>query len=155
LEILAEGFIKFENLAEFMTKRFYLDTCIWRDYFEDRSDRFRPLGEWAFELIKKITENEDLFLISDHLVDELSKDYSLTELDRLFEVVPKKLVVKVYLNDKQTHEALRIKKKLKIPFGDALHAVIAKENDSILVSRDAHFYELQNYITFRKPEDLI
>ena len=37
-----------------MVEKYYLDTCIWRDYFENRSDKFRPLGDWAFSLIKLI-----------------------------------------------------------------------------------------------------
>ena len=39
-----------------MKRRFYLDTCIWRDYYENRSDNFRPLGEWALFLINKINQ---------------------------------------------------------------------------------------------------
>lgn len=47
-----------------MRKRYYLDTSIWRDYFENRTDRFRPLGEWAFLFIKKAVQNSDLILYS-------------------------------------------------------------------------------------------
>ena len=37
-------------------KRYYFDTCIWRDYFEDRKDKFRALGDLAFYLIKNTYE---------------------------------------------------------------------------------------------------
>lgn len=33
--------------------RFYLDACIWGDYWENRSDNFRPLGEWAFRYLSR------------------------------------------------------------------------------------------------------
>ena len=36
--------------------KYYLDTSIWRDYYENRSDKFRPWGEWALILINKILE---------------------------------------------------------------------------------------------------
>jgi hypothetical protein len=37
-----------------MVKKCYIDAAIWRGLHENRSDRFRPLGDWAFELVKKI-----------------------------------------------------------------------------------------------------
>lgn len=41
-----------------MEEKYYLDACIWRDYFENREDRFRPLGEWAFRLVNYHYINE-------------------------------------------------------------------------------------------------
>jgi hypothetical protein len=38
-------------------QRYYLDTCIWVDYLENRQDRFRPLGDWALRLIKQIVNS--------------------------------------------------------------------------------------------------
>ncbi|MBU1321694.1 MAG: PIN domain-containing protein [Nanoarchaeota archaeon] len=58
-----------------MTK-YYLDTCIWIDYFEDRKDNFRPLGDWAFRLIKKIITDENVIIISDLVWFELRKLYA-------------------------------------------------------------------------------
>ena len=36
---------------------YYVDSAIWRDLHENRTDKFRPLGEWAFELFRKILFN--------------------------------------------------------------------------------------------------
>ena len=55
-----------------MPERFYLDSSIWRDYYENRKDKFRPLGEWALRLIKNIIENKNYILYSDFVIKELN-----------------------------------------------------------------------------------
>lgn len=138
-----------------MQQKYYLDACIWRDYFENRSDRFRPLGEWAIELINNIIRTEDIFVFSDHLINELEKYVSSEKISNLLSFIPSSLIIYVKVNKKHTRAALEIKNKFKIPFGDALHFVLAKEENAIMVSRDQHFWELQKMICVKKPEDLI
>ena len=38
---------------------------------------------------------------------------------------------------------------------DALHALIARDNKCIMVTRDAHFKKLLDIINPKKPEDII
>jgi len=130
-----------------MTK-YYLDACIWRDYLENRSDKFRPLGEWAFGLIKKIIDEEGLFVISDHLINELKSN-------KIEEIVPNKLIVFVNFDYIQTRRASKLSKKFRIPKGDALHAILAKDHNAILITRDNHFNKIYGYLDIMKPEDLI
>ena len=52
--------------------RYYFDTCIWRDYFEDRSDGKKPLGELALAFLQEIVMNGDRIVISDMVREELS-----------------------------------------------------------------------------------
>jgi len=132
--------------------KYYIDACIWRDYFEDRKDRFRPLGEWAFKFIKKIIEEEGIFVISDHLLIELESYMSSEEIKDLFEIVPEKLRLYIEANEKQNMGALNLCKRLKIPFGDCLHYILARDNDALLISRDRHFINFKN---MKKPEELI
>ncbi len=138
-----------------MAQKYYLGACIWRDYFENRSDKFRPLGDWAFRLISKIVKENDLFVFSDRLTKELETQYSPEELNKLFSIIPENLIIRLETNEKQAKEAFELKTQLNIPFGDALHAIHARDSNSILVSRDKHFYELTEHITLKKPEDLI
>jgi len=138
-----------------VTKKYYLDACIWRDYFEGRVDRFRPLGEWAFRLIKKIIAEEGLFLITDALIEELENFYSFTELERLFKIVPVDLMVLLGSNKYQVEEALQTSKQMHIPRKDALHAILARDNDAVLITRDKHFDNLPVQFEVKKPEDLI
>jgi predicted nucleic acid-binding protein len=138
-----------------MNEIYYLDSCIWRDYFENRSDNFRPLGDWALALIQKIIREESIFIFSDRLTTELKKDYPLDKLKEFFSIIPDKLILNVKTNDTQAKEAFRLRNKLNIPFGDALHAILARDNKAILISRDKHFYELGSMLKILKPEDLI
>lgn len=135
-----------------MTDKYYLDTCIWIDYFENREDNFRPLGEWAVSLIKNVIKKENLFIITDHLINELKINYSEEEINKMFSIIPKELFLMTKINEKQAKEARNIKSKYKIPFGDALHIIAAKDNNAILVSRDKHILELN---LCKKPEELI
>ena len=45
--------------------------------------------------------------------------------------------------------------KRDIPKGDALHALIARDNNSILVSLDNHFQLLKDIAKIKKPQELI
>ncbi len=135
-------------------QKYYIDACIWRDYFENRSDNLRPLGDWAFRFIKKVVDEGGLFLISDMLLVELRKFYTDKQIVSMFEIVPPELRVNISTSEKQTEDALKMKNQLKIPSGDAFHAVLAKDNDALMISRDAHFYGVMG-IVVKKPEELI
>jgi len=139
-----------------MKKYYYLDTSIWRDYYENRSDRFRPLGERALELINIIIENKDFILYSDLVVEELKVRYSEEEINKIFEIIYKRnLLSKASISGSQVKEAAILCKKRKVAFGDALHAILARDNKAIMVTRDKHFFELIDIVEIKKPEDLI
>jgi len=138
-----------------MVKKYYIDVCIWIDYFENRSDKFRPLGDWAFGLIKKIINDNDLILYSELVEEELSESYSDEEIENIFSIVPSELFVKVKISDKQLVEARELSIKKKVPLGDAIHAVLSKDNNALLITRDEHFEKLRDIIIVKKPEDLI
>jgi len=139
-----------------MTERYYVDACIWRDFHENREDKFRPLGEWAFNLFRMIKDIKATVLYSDIIVDELSKDFNREQIKGIFKIVSEvKLLEKVKLRKEQFQEAAKLKRERDVPFGDCLHAIIARDNNSIMITRDAHFEELQDVVEVKKPEDLI
>jgi predicted nucleic acid-binding protein len=138
-----------------MNEKYYLDTCIWRDYFENRSDNFRPLGKWALTLIKKIINENDIIVYSDLIIEELSIRFTKKEITKIIEIVPKEFLIKLDSSYKQTKEAIILSKKLNIPKKDALHAILARDNNAIVITRDAHFYQLSEKVTIMKPEELI
>ena len=135
-------------------KKYYIDTSIWRDYYENRKDKFRPLGEWALRLFQFIIENKYDILYSELIIEELSNEYSVEKINKIFEIV-RDLLLKIKISDFQAKEAGKLCKEYKIPFGDALHAVLARDNNAILVTRDKHFLELLDIVDVRKPEELI
>lgn len=137
-----------------MDKKYYLDTSIWRDYYENRSDKFRPLGEWALRLINKIIKDKDLILYSDFVVEELKVKYDEGEINNIFQVVGKSLL-KINISESQAKEAARLCRERKVAFGDALHVILARDNGAIMVTRDEHFFELTDIAEIKKPEELL
>jgi predicted nucleic acid-binding protein len=137
-----------------MSNKYYLDSAIWRDLHEGREDRFRPLGEWAFELLRKIRISRDKVIYSKLIVDELSVAYDKETITKLFQNTTE-MLQRVEINENQVREAARLSKKYNIPFGDALHGILARDNDAIMVTRDHHFEKLNNIVSVKKPEDLI
>lgn len=134
--------------------KYYFDTSIWFDYFENRSDKFRPLGEWAFALLAQIRERKDVLLISDVVLQEFAVKFTELQIKDLLKPFVS-VLVEIAATDKQNIEAGIIARIRKLPRADALHAVLARDNDAILVSRDNHFGILCDIAQVRKPEDLI
>ena len=137
-----------------MASKYYFDTAIWRDLHENRKDKSKNLGELAFEAIKKIRINKEKIVYSDFVFEELSHAYDKQTINKLFKDVSE-LLEKVKINEWQLKEAADLSKKLNIPFGDAVHGVLARDNNAIMVTRDRHFRKLKDKITIKKPEDLI
>jgi len=135
-----------------MSTKFYLDTSIWRDYFEDRKDSLRPLGEFAFQFLKNCARQKCDILYSVAVLFELKHQALLleSELPQEFKLVLK--IVPVF--DAQNKEALQISKQRRLPFNDVLHAIIARDNKAVLISRDAHFNALLDIVDSKAPEEV-
>ena len=58
-------------------------------------------------------------------------------------------------NEKKLKEADDLSKEHKISLGDAVHGILARDNNAIMITRDRHFRKLKDKITIKKPEDLI
>ena len=137
-----------------MASKYYIDTAIWRDLHENRKDKSKNLGELAFEAFKKIRINKEKIVYSDFVFEELSHAYDEQTINKLFKDASE-LLEKVKINEGQFKEAADLSKKLNIPFGDAVHGVLARDNNAVMVTRDRHFRKLKDKITIKKPEDLI
>lgn len=139
-----------------MAERYYIDTSIWRDLHEGRKDRFRDLGEWAFQMFKKIRQNKDKIIYSDLVIEELSIAFDKQEIGRIFRLASEEGVLeRIEIKEQQAQEAAKLRRQLNVPFGDALHAVLARDSKAILIARDHHFEELTTIATIKKPEELI
>ena len=137
-----------------MTSKYYVDTAIWRDLHENRKDKTKNLGELAFKFFKKIRANKEKIVYSDLVVEELSHAYDKQTINQLFKGVSE-LLEKVEINEKQLKEAADLSREHSIPFGDAIHGILARDNNAIMVTRDRHFRKLKDKINIKKPEDLI
>lgn len=139
-----------------MEQKYYLDTSIWRDYYEDRSDGSKPLGKFALQFLFKAIKDGNRIGYSDFVVEELMVKYAKEEIIAILSIFYHlNLLVKVPISKEQAKEAAVICKKRNIPFGDALHAILARDNKSIMVTRDKHFKKLKDIADIKKPEDLL
>ncbi len=137
-----------------MMARYYVDTAIWRDLHENRKDKKRNLGELAFEAFKKVRLNKGKILYSDFVVEELSHVYDKQTIEKIFNDVSE-LLEKVETNENHVKEAAKLAKEHKIPFGDALHGLLARDSKAVLITRDKHFKRLKDKVAIKKPEELI
>lgn len=134
--------------------KYYLDTSVWMDYYEDRKDPSKNIGEFAFRLLCYLLASKSKIVVSTFLLWELENTYSLDKIRGL--ATPfEKLMEKVDVSDKQRSEAKKIAEERGVPKGDALHAIIARDHGAILVSRDNHFQLLKDVCAVIKPEEII
>lgn len=135
-----------------MTDDFYYDTSIWLDFHEKRGEN----GELALKLILKII-NEDLKIAySDLNVKEFKNlGYNQNEINSMLSIVKPDNIKRVHIYREQKEEAKRIAKQRDVPEGDALHAILCRDNYLLLISRDPHFEKLKDITLVKLPEDFI
>lgn len=134
-----------------MANRYYIDTSIWRDYFEDRKDNIRPLGEFAFQFFKMCKKKKCILLYSELVFFEL-KEFA----EKLFveQTALGNLLVKVLISKEQKEEARNIATNRTLFWYDVLHAILARDNNATMVTRDKHFEQLQDIVESRAPEEI-
>ncbi|MEK6824380.1 MAG: PIN domain-containing protein, partial [Nanoarchaeota archaeon] len=138
-----------------MEKRFYFDTSVWLDFFENRDEPNLPKGAWARKLISKIISKNDRILYSDLTIIELEEGgYSRYELDSL--IMPlRKILIFLEATDKQIGISKDLSLKRKIPRKDALHALIARDSRAVLVTLDHHFKQITDIIVSYRTNELL
>lgn len=144
-------------------RKLYLDTCIFLDYWWDRKENLRPLGEFAFQLINRAIECEFIIVISEDTLTELSnvleKNRRHIKKTLLNGLMTKNKIETITATKAQEKETKRISKKYGVPSLDAQHAILARDMGITLVSRDNHMFylaEKEEFETFKlkKPEEI-
>ncbi|MFH1917192.1 MAG: PIN domain-containing protein [Nanoarchaeota archaeon] len=133
--------------------RYYVDTCIWMDFLEDRKDPQKDLSKIAFQFLRKLQEQKKTIIISTPLMAELQEWCDPAVINGLF--LPFANAIKIQPRQEQAIEARKLAKTLKIPFTDALHAILARDAAAIVVTRDKHFRCLEHICIAKKPEELL
>jgi len=138
-----------------MAEKYYIDTSIWMDYYEDRKGyNNAPLGEYALKLFTLIKAKNKVLVITDLLVRELEMNYSMAEIRGMMKPF-ETLIEKTVATKEQREEAGKIAKERNVPPGDVLHAIIARDGRLILITRDNDFKKLADISKHHKPEELI
>ena len=135
-------------------ERYYFDTSIWLNFFEKRNEFNLPKGEYTEILIKLIIRKGDKVIISDILKNELLKlGYLRNEIENMFFPL-RRILIYFPSNKKQFKRAKDLSKKRNIPLLDAMHALLARDQKAIMITRDKHFLLLRDIITSKRPEEI-
>ena len=135
--------------------KYYIDTSIWIDIYEDRKGfNNEPLGEYALKLFAFIRKEKHKLIISDILIRELERYYSMEKINGMIKIY-ENLIERIITTQKQRNEAKIIGEQNNLPPGDALHSIISRDNNLILVTRDKHFKKIEFISKSYKPEELI
>jgi predicted nucleic acid-binding protein len=137
--------------------RYYIDTCIWRDFLEDRiSIERKPIGDIATKFLIKIFRKKDTILYSDLTIIELEKNYSIDEIENILKIASIiSNIEKIDTREEEHKDAQYLSYLKEVPLQDALHAILARRESAILITRDKHFNKLKDIAEIWLPEDLI
>ena len=135
-----------------MTGKFYFDTSIWIDIYDKRGYN----GEVAMLLVKKIIFEDSIVLYYDVSIKELKHvGYSEEEINTLLRILKPNNIKRIHSTKEQREEAKRIATLRNVPKGDALHAIVARDNDAQFISRDKDFDQLKDVTKTKLPENFI
>ncbi|MBW2993625.1 PIN domain-containing protein [Candidatus Woesearchaeota archaeon] len=135
--------------------KFYLDTSIWMDVYENRKGyNNEPLGDFALKLLILLKSRKNRIVISNLLITELEINYSIEKINGMIKPF-ESLIDKIFATKKQRDESMMVAKERNLPKGDVLHAILARDNNLVLVTRDRHFDKLKDISRYYKPEDII
>jgi len=141
-----------------MKKIYLLDTCIWRDFYENRFSKIgRPLGKYATRLFMKILKDKNKILFSEALILELKKDYEERDVNDMLNLLfLNKTLERIEITKEEHLEAKKLSQERNIPYIDCLNAIHARNYKAIMVSQDDHYFKNLIDITKTiKPEDII
>ena len=140
-----------------MADKYWFDTCIWRDFYEDRfSKTGNPLGEYATNAFMKMFRKGSKVLFSESLIRELHKDYKKDEINEMLNFLfLSNILIKIEITKEEYLEAKELSEKRKLPFVDCLNAIQARNNKATIVSQDEHFTKnLSDIVKVIKPQNL-
>ncbi len=135
---------------------YYFDTQIWIDHYLKRGQN-GIYGEQALRLILKVI-TEDSKVIFSNFNEKEMKDIGLSDMEiySLLSMIKPNHIKRVSVTKVQFAEARRLANQRDVPLGDAVHAVLARDHEATLVSRDEKdFSKLKDVTYFREPNDLI
>ena len=136
-------------------KKYYFDTSIWLDFFENRDEPNLPKGEWANKLVDRIISEDSKIVYSDAVKDEITDlGYIPNDVEKLFEPL-NRILIFAEATKKQFGKAKDLAAKRNVPLFYALHALIARDNKALMITRETHFKKLSDIAKYKKPEDII
>jgi predicted nucleic acid-binding protein len=121
--------------------RYYIDTCIWIDYLENRTET---------DIFVDCMMRQDTIVISNILLKEIINHVHHEKVRMIFQMLESYMLLEhAKTTTEQDEEALKLSGERLVPKPDALHAIIARDSDATLITRDKHFLQLQDICTIK------
>jgi len=125
------------------------------DFFEDRNEPDFPKGKLIQQLLQKIVLDDGIIVYSDvHLLELENVGYPGYEIEELFKPL-KPVLMFAESTEKQRRRAGEIASQRKIPKGDVLHALLARDMNASMITHDSHFKEIQDIIRPNSVRDML
>ena len=137
--------------------RYLVDTCVWRDFYEDRKNRHAvSLGRPAVAAFLRIISKRSEILICQTIVKELSKAFSREKIEEMLGFISATGHLRwIEPTRKEVEEARTLATARSLPFADCLFAVLAKNHGAIVVTRDYHLLRrLKDVVVALRPEEI-
>lgn len=132
--------------------RYYLDTCILFDIAEDS----RSSSALALAAVERLLRDGHAIVISDyHAIEWKHLGHSLSLLRTTEDTLGASGCIHVHLDKHQAMRARTLARSRSIPYGDAVHAILARDCDATIVTRDAHFRQILDVVLSVSPNDLL
>ena len=141
-----------------MVLKYFIDTCVWRDFYEDRIGRNgEKLGDYASNFIEYIIKKKAIILFSEFIIGELKIKYANKDIEDMFGILNTLGVLKkIDVLIEQKDEAKNLSKLRGLPFVDCLFAILARDNGAILITQDIHFIrDLKDIVSVKRPQEII
>lgn len=133
-------------------REFYLDNQILIDAFLQRG----IYGENALKFFKKVIEEDHIIIYSDYTITELKRaGFFESEINEMLRFAKPDNIKRIHITKPQIIEAVKLAKQRNVPYGDALHAILARDHNIQLIARDQDFDKLKDVAKAKKPEELV
>jgi len=139
----------------------YVDSNVFLNVWFEEMLKFSPAFYYSRRLLEAILKCRFRLVISDLTVKELSRKTSLPkeriieEYLKPYEMVGKLTIVETTMED--LRKANEVSRRYRLHASDALHALVAKNEGCILVTRDVELRTTARKMTMESslPEELI
>ncbi len=114
------------------------------------------MGSLALKLLTKIIEDNLKIAYSDLNVKEFKHlGYTKDEINSILSIAKPDNIKHVHIYREQIEEAKKLAIQRNVPKKDALHAILARDNNLQIIATNLHFERLKDITGAKKPEDFI
>lgn len=112
------------------------------------------MGEFAFQFLKSCEKKGCTVFYSEAVVHELKRDYSDEKIKQVFSSFEHFLEIVPISNEQYLESKKLAKVKTESHESDILHAILARDSQAMIITRDFHFESLRDIVEIKAPEEV-